>query len=382
LLAEHEVVGHNLQFDLQFLARLGFTLGRVLGTLLLSQLIDGPRKGRGYHSLAGCVGRVGHGRTVARQLGRVKLLAREQGAGRLAAGRGTSRFPLRSHPMVPSRTLPLALLSAALVAPALMAQAPKEADMAYSEGVKHVNARKYKEAIGPLERALALAPDDAYRVKVYRALVPAYRTLAGPEKLTEASEFILRHSDQLSERRTAAASLAAFYFQRGLAAAQLKRYGEAYDKDNDDYAASAMTSELAKVAKGDKATAEAYRERHLKAERKLAGKLAVSQEESAGKEKAQEAWRWKEAAVLWVAAGDRPRALAAAGKAEAAGPEKRDLLAHFWHSQLGDVYAEGGKYAEAVKHFEKAVEATTIKGYQDACRLKIEGAKKKLAEKP
>jgi tetratricopeptide (TPR) repeat protein len=276
----------------------------------------------------------------------------------------------------------LALLSAALVAPTLRAQASKEADAAYSEGVKHANARRYKEAIGPLERALALAPDDPYRVKVYRALVPAYRTLPESEKMTEASEFILRHSDQLPERRTAAASLAAFYFQRGLADTQLKRYGETYDKDNDDYAALAMMSELAKVAKADKVTVEAFRERHTKAERKLAGKLAAAQEELAGKEKAQETWRWKEAAVLWVAAGDRPRALAAAEKAEATGPEKRDLLAHFWHAQLGDVYAEGGKHAEAVKHFEKAIDATTIKGYQDACRLKIEVAKKKLAEKP
>src|SRR5262249_23738280 len=146
-----------------------------------------------------------------------------------------AHFPLWSPPMVPSRTLPLAVLSAALAAAALPAQSPKEAEAAYAEGVRHVNAREYKEAIGPLERALSLAPDDAYRVKVYRALVPAYRTLPGSEKMAEACEFILRHSDQLAERRTTAASLSAFYSQRGLADAQLKRYGELYDKDNEDY---------------------------------------------------------------------------------------------------------------------------------------------------
>jgi tetratricopeptide (TPR) repeat protein len=280
------------------------------------------------------------------------------------------------------RTLAFALLAASLAATVLPAQPPKEAEAAYSEGVKHVTAREFKEAIEPLERALALAPDDSYRVKAYRVLARVYRTLPGPEKMAQACEFLLRHSDQLTERRTTAASLAAFYSQRGLADAQLKRYSEMYDKDNDDYAALAMTSELAKVTRAEKATAEAYRDRHMKAERMLAGTMAAAQEELAGKEKAQEAWCWKEAAVLWVAAGDRPRALAAAAKAEAAGPEKRDLLTHFWHAQLGDVYADGGKYAEAVKHFEKALEATTIKGYQDTCRLKIEDAKKKLAEKP
>src|SRR6478735_5229865 len=101
--------------------------------------------------------------------------------------------------MMPTRTLPLAVLSAALAAAALPAQAAKEADRAYSEGVRHVNAKRYKEAIGPLERALSLAPDDPYRVKVYRALMPAYRTLPGPEKMAEACEFIVRHSDQLAE---------------------------------------------------------------------------------------------------------------------------------------------------------------------------------------
>src|SRR3712207_6996336 len=60
----------------------------------------------------------------------------------------------------------------------------KEADAAYFEGAKHVNARAYKMAIEPLEKALSLAPNDAYRLKVYRALVPAYRTLSIDRKST------------------------------------------------------------------------------------------------------------------------------------------------------------------------------------------------------
>src|SRR5262249_39151453 len=52
---EKELVGHNLLFDLQFLAARGFEPGGVLDTLLLSQLLDGPRKGKGYHTLDACV---------------------------------------------------------------------------------------------------------------------------------------------------------------------------------------------------------------------------------------------------------------------------------------------------------------------------------------
>src|SRR5439155_22695076 len=122
--------------------------------------------------------------------------------------------------------------------------------------------------------------------------------------MAEACEFVLRHTDQLAERRTTASSLSGFYFQRGLTEAQVKRYRELYEKDKKDYAAVAMLSEMARSARLDKDTAETYKKRYQEAERELAGRLATAQEESAGKDKAQEAWRWKEAAVLWVAAGD------------------------------------------------------------------------------
>jgi DNA polymerase-1 len=45
------VVGHNLAFDLSFLVRLGFTSGPVADTMLMSLLLDGPRRPKGYHSL-------------------------------------------------------------------------------------------------------------------------------------------------------------------------------------------------------------------------------------------------------------------------------------------------------------------------------------------
>jgi DNA polymerase-1 len=56
-LAGVELVIHNAAFDLQFLARLGFVPGKVTDTLLLSQVLDGPHGGKGYHTLAGCVRR-------------------------------------------------------------------------------------------------------------------------------------------------------------------------------------------------------------------------------------------------------------------------------------------------------------------------------------
>jgi DNA polymerase-1 len=57
VLAGVELVIHNASFDLAFLTRLGFVPGKVLDTMLLSQLLDGTRKGKGYHTLAACVQR-------------------------------------------------------------------------------------------------------------------------------------------------------------------------------------------------------------------------------------------------------------------------------------------------------------------------------------
>jgi len=77
LLAERTLVGHNLQFDLTFLARMGFEPGAVRDTMLLSQLLHGPRRGRGFHSLA---------QTAERELGQVlpKELQRSDWSGTLS----------------------------------------------------------------------------------------------------------------------------------------------------------------------------------------------------------------------------------------------------------------------------------------------------------
>src|SRR5262249_43221782 len=52
LLAGRQLVGHNLAFDLTFLARLGFEPGTAHDTMLVSQLVHGTRKPKGFHTLA------------------------------------------------------------------------------------------------------------------------------------------------------------------------------------------------------------------------------------------------------------------------------------------------------------------------------------------
>src|SRR6266480_888596 len=60
---------------------------------------------------------------------------------------------------------------------------------------RYLRKNDYPSAVPPLEAALTLAKDDAQRLKVYQALVPAYRQLPEIDKMLTAQEFIIRHTD-------------------------------------------------------------------------------------------------------------------------------------------------------------------------------------------
>lgn len=282
--------------------------------------------------------------------------------------------------MVGLRGLFAVALLIGLEAGPLLAQNQKQADDAYGEGVRYINRREFDKARAPLETALQLAPDNAYRLKVFQALMPVYRTLPETDKMLEAAEYTIRYSNSLTDRNAAANSLASFLFQRGKVDEQVKRYREIIAAEADDYVAIAMLAELARPARLDRAITQQYRERLEKAQRELAAKFAEQRELAAEQSTTQRTWLWKEAAVLWSKAGDHAKAVAAATKAEQTGPETRTSLNHFWHANLGDVYLAAGKYAQAVEHFQKAIETTTIKGYQDSCQVKLNEAQSKLAK--
>jgi DNA polymerase I len=57
VLAERPLVMHNGAFDLAMLGAMGFVPGRVRDTMLMSLLVDGARKPKGFHGLEECVRR-------------------------------------------------------------------------------------------------------------------------------------------------------------------------------------------------------------------------------------------------------------------------------------------------------------------------------------
>ena len=259
------------------------------------------------------------------------------------------------------------------------------ADEAYALGAALYNARNFAASQEPFEAALKMAPDDKYRIKVYRALLGAYRQLPEIDKFVEAADFIITKSESVNERSLTRTDLMSFVHQRGKTNELAQRYEDALKKDAKNVTALYVLSELYADLKRDpkrsaellerlaKVSADGGEALNVPASAKLAQQYVKQSKFKEGAELFEKiapldanlaAWHWKEAAQAWMKAKDKPRALAAAKAAVAAGPEKRgDLLLHFWHRALGQVFLETGEPTLAIEHLEAAIKSTTIDGY-------------------
>ncbi len=273
---------------------------------------------------------------------------------------------------------------------------------AYSVGAAFYNSRNYEASREPFEAALKLAPDDAYRVKVYEALLASYRLLPDSKKMIEASEFIIERAEQDAKKSLTRRSLLAFAFQRGKIDDLAKRYEDRLKKDEKDRMALYILSELYARAKRDPEKAIAYTNRLNKLDGKddapidvrQSGNLAMQYSRARKYKEAAElyekiaphdeklaAWNWKEAASCWLKDGDEKKALAAAKESHESIPEARnDQLAHFWHRNLGDVLLATGEAKLAVGHYEKAIKLTTIEGYVQGTQASLTKAREQAGE--
>ena len=94
-------------------------------------------------------------------------------------------------------------------------------------------------------------------------------------------------------------------------------------------------------------------------ERKLAAGLAIQLETQAGQKPAEAAQLLKDAAQIWLEAGDKAKALETAKKAQAMRPDRRTMiLTYFWYQGMGDVFAECGEKDEAIKPYEESIKAS------------------------
>lgn len=282
----------------------------------------------------------------------------------------------------------------AIVAPTAVAQQTYDsAPAAYNAGAKFINEGNLAAAREPLEAALKLAPDDAYRLKVNRTLLVTYRELPEIEPLQRAAEYIITHTEQTAERSLTRRTLLAFVHKRGKLADALTGYeAKLKQTPNDRTTLYILTEAYSTLSRNPARAAELFEkltaidEKLGKAPNPIEQAQRAKQLIESGmvKEGAQlyeliapldatlESWHLKEAAAAWLKAGDPQRALAAARKSAAGPGEKRnEQLTYFWHKGLADVFLDGGAAKESIPHYQQAMTLTKLDGYLKDCRERL-----------
>jgi len=281
------------------------------------------------------------------------------------------------------------------------------AEKAWIVGAAFYNARDFESSREPLEAALKLAPDDEFRLKVYEALLPAYREIPEFDPFMTAAEFIITHSPRDARQSLTRRAFLSFAYNRGQIKNLIKRYEERISADNKDRTAVYILSEIyvnsdrnpkraieliqqlqvldAESRKpGDTPEDPVQAARIAREKAKLAGQYLKSKEyeksarlyeEIAPLDPATQAWNLKEAAAAWLKHGSKEEALRVALEADKSAPEARnDLLAHFFHRNLGDVLLAVGEASKAAAHFTIAIEKTTIDGYVKDTKASLQKA--------
>lgn len=290
------------------------------------------------------------------------------------------------------RALPLLAILAAFDSTALAQEKFATYREAYNAGAKLVNGGNLAAARAPLEAAEKLAKTDREKLDVNRTLLVPYRELQEIEPMQRAAEYLIANSAN-AERSLTRLAMLDFVHKRGKMDAATAGYEARLKKSPDDRTVLYVLAEVYARYKEDASRSAELGEKWAALEKKAGKPIDVSaqaqlalQYSKSGKskegaelyeaiaplDKTLEAWHFKEAAAVWLKAGDEPKALAAAKKSDAAPPEKRsELLTHFWHRGLGDVYLGADDPKSAIPHYKQAIATTTIEGYVKDCKLKL-----------
>jgi tetratricopeptide (TPR) repeat protein len=254
---------------------------------------------------------------------------------------------------------------------------------AMNAGARLVRDQQYAASQAPLEAALKLAADDRQRLRAYQALLPAYRQLPEIDKMLEAQEFIIRHTERWAGRSLAARDLASFLHQRGKTDTGIQRYEARLKEDAKDIAAVSVLAVIYTRTKRDPQRGPELTGRLEALDRELSVALAQRLEQDAQAAPQTAASLLKDAATVWLEAGDKAKALAAAKKSLDSLPESRsDILVLQWREGLGDVLLETGEPQLAAIQFEAALAATSNPALRRGPEKKLAQAKDAAAKKP
>ena len=295
-----------------------------------------------------------------------------------------------------------AICSLLLTAVVSMAQAQEAGYSNYREamaaGASLYNAGKLAESRAPLEAAAKVAESDSDKCRIHQTLVVVYAEGGDFPKMYDSAEFVIEHAPYPAMASLTCRALLGHVHKKGQAEAARKRYEQRLLKNGNDRTAMYVMSNYHGLLDRDFAQQAKYFEGliHLNKDEgkdfdfEVAGKLAFAYrlsnqfvesaelyEKIAPLHKDETSWDYKEAALAWLKAGQKDRALAAAKKADELGADARSERAiDNWHADLGEVFLANGEGPSAVKHYELAIEKTKADFYKKKFSAELEKAKK------
>jgi len=276
-------------------------------------------------------------------------------------------------------------------------------DQAVESALGFYRVRNYGACKVPLEAALELASSDQKRADVHLMLINAYAETGDAEKMCVSADFAIENMKGRSSifllHPGPASTLARAAGRKGKVRFVKERYQKQLEDDPQNVPALVILSSLASDVDRDPVLQVKYLQQLLDiqdkntdlpvdpkvvtdlarayARTKDGPKAAVLFERAAELDEAQKTHHLKDAAKAWVDAGEMDKAVATARKAVEVGPDTRsELLTHFWHRGIGQVFLAAKKRDEAVEHLQKAVETTKIDGYKKDSQAELDEAKR------
>jgi tetratricopeptide (TPR) repeat protein len=272
------------------------------------------------------------------------------------------------------------------------------AQEAYNIAVTYLNSKNLPKAQEALEASLKLSPDAKLKGKILRALLIPYDKDADYTKFLGVIEEVIANPTSPAEKSINRTDVLGFLQERKKEKDAVDRYEAKLKKDPKDVTSlyilsgiygellrdakksAELTERLAELTKDSSGKVDISTSIQLASQYVKSGKLkegAELYEKIADQDEKKKTEHLKDAAVAWMKAGEKEKAVAAAKAASTGGyDEKNKLLAHFWNRRLGEVFLEAGEGELAVRHLEKAIELTNIAGYKKDCTKKLEEAKR------
>ncbi|MEO9594869.1 tetratricopeptide repeat protein [Rhodopirellula bahusiensis] len=268
---------------------------------------------------------------------------------------------------------------------------------AYSAAFRSREASDFEKSKSALNAAIELATRDREKADAHRTLISVHAELGDQDKMFESLEYTVENAPYPAFASLSIGSVNAIARRKGWANEMKARYEKQLEEDPKDRTALVIMEAYTYNVARDHAKRGEYIDRLLKLNeeegkpfdvewkinRAFCDRLTRNFEAAAKRYEAvseendeAKAFCLMEAAYCWEQAGEKAKAVKAALAADAIGPGKRAKRSLYqWHRTLANLFLAHLKKAEAIKHYEAALEEANIDAYRDQCREKLQIAK-------